>query len=131
MPGPNAQKPGDIVKAFNGKTIEIDNTDAEGRLILADAIAYVIDQYKPDRLVDVATLTGGVVIALGHYAAGLMTNNEALNGALQRASDETGERVWRLPLWDDFSRAHQGHPRRSQQHRPGASGVGRSSAAVS
>lgn len=108
MLGPNAQKPGDIVKAFNGTTIEIDNTDAEGRLILCDAMAYIIQEDKPDRLVDVATLTGGAVVALGHYAAGLMTNNEALNAAIQRASDETGERVWRLPIWEDYERLIKG-----------------------
>lgn len=108
MLGPNAQKPGDIVKAFNGKTIEIDNTDAEGRLILCDAMAYIIQEDKPDRVVDIATLTGGAIVALGHYAAGLMTNNEALNAALQRASDETGERVWRLPIWDDYEQLIKG-----------------------
>jgi leucyl aminopeptidase len=108
MPSGNSLKPSDIVKAYNGKTIEVDNTDAEGRLILCDALAYAVAQFKPDRIVDVATLTGGAVVALGHYAAGLMTNNEALCAALQRASDDTGERVWRLPLWEDYDRLIKG-----------------------
>src|SRR5690606_15555242 len=108
IPSGNSLKPSDIVKAYNGKTIEVDNTDAEGRLILCDALAYAVAQFKPDRIVDVATLTGGAVVALGHYAAGLMTNNEALCAALQRASDDTGERVWRLPLWEDYDRLIKG-----------------------
>src|SRR5690606_6127284 len=104
----NAQRPGDIVTAYNGKTIEVDNTDAEGRLILADTLAYILDKHKPDAVVDAATLTGGCVVALGHYAAGLMTTSEALNAAIQRASDETGERVWRLPLWEDYEKLFKG-----------------------
>jgi len=104
MPGGNAQKPGDIVKAYNGKTVQVDNTDAEGRLVLADALAYAVDKFKPDRLVDIATLTGAVVVALGHHAAALLTDHEALYAALQRASDETGERVWRFPMWSDYDK---------------------------
>jgi leucyl aminopeptidase len=104
MPGPNAQKPGDIVKAYNGKTIQVDNTDAEGRLLLADALAYAVEKFKPERIVDIATLTGGVLVALGNVAAGIMATNEALYAALQLASDETGERIWRLPLWSDYDK---------------------------
>lgn len=108
MPGAAAQKPGDVVRAYNGKTIEVHDTDAEGRLVLADAIAYTMEQYKPKRLVDVATLTGACVTALGHYAAGLMTNDDSLGAELQRASEESGERVWRLPLWDDYNKLIEG-----------------------
>jgi leucyl aminopeptidase len=104
MPGANAQKPGDIVKAYNGKTIQVDNTDAEGRLLLADALSYAVDKFKPERMIDIATLTGGVLVALGNFAAGVMSNNESLVAALQRASDETGERIWRLPLWSDYDK---------------------------
>jgi leucyl aminopeptidase len=102
MTGSAAQKPGDIVRAFNGKTIEVHNTDAEGRLALADAMAYVADKYKPAAMVDLATLTGACVVALGHYAAAVMTPDDALFAELQTASDASGERIWRLPLWDDY-----------------------------
>lgn len=108
MPDADAQRPGDIVKAYNGKTIEIHNTDAEGRLILADALAYVVDKYKPEAVVDLATLTGAVVVALGHYAAGLCSNDDALAEALVRAGEATGERVWRLPLWKEYAKLIEG-----------------------
>ncbi|MBI4559160.1 MAG: leucyl aminopeptidase [Candidatus Hydrogenedentes bacterium] len=108
MPGANAQRPGDIVRAYNGKTIEVHNTDAEGRLILADALAYAVDKYHPDQIVDLATLTGACVVALGHYAAGLLSTNDGLASCLQRAGDETGERVWRLPLWKDYAKLIEG-----------------------
>ena len=104
----SSQKPGDVVRAYNGKTIEIHNTDAEGRLILADTLAYAIDRFKPDRVVDVATLTGACIVSLGHHAAGLMANDDALAGALTRAGEKTGERVWRLPLWDDYAKLIEG-----------------------
>jgi leucyl aminopeptidase len=103
MPGGSAQRPGDIVKAYNGKTIEILNTDAEGRLILADALAYVVDKYKPAGMLDFATLTGAVLIALGHKASGLMGNNDDLINEVKGASDKTGERVWQLPLWEEYT----------------------------
>lgn len=102
MPGPGAQNPGDIVRAYNGVSIEVHNTDAEGRLILADAMAYTAKNFKPDAMLDVATLTGAAIIALGHYAAAVTTNNDALYAGLEAASRETGERIWRLPLWDDY-----------------------------
>ncbi len=108
MPGSNAQVPGDIVKAYNGKTIEVHNTDAEGRLILADALAYTVDKYKPDAMVDAATLTGAVIVALGHYAAGVLSNNDDLSTGLQRAADSTGERIWPLPMWDDYAELIKG-----------------------
>ncbi len=103
MSGGSAQRPGDIVRAYNGKTIEILNTDAEGRLILADALAYVVDQHKPAAILDFATLTGAVLIALGHRASGIMGNNDDLLAEVQRASEATGERVWELPMWEEYS----------------------------
>lgn len=101
LPSATAYRPGDIVKAFNGKTIEIVNTDAEGRLVLADAVAYAVKQGARE-LVDVATLTGGVVVALGTGGAGIMGNDEALIQQLREAGDRAGERLWPLPLWEDF-----------------------------
>lgn len=103
MPSGNSVRPGDIVKAYNGKSIEIQNTDAEGRLILADAMAYVADKYKPDTIVDLATLTGACVVALGHNAAGLFSNSEDLTQQLMAASERTGERIWPMPLWDEHT----------------------------
>jgi len=108
MVGPEAMRPGDIVRAYNGKTIETKNTDAEGRLILADALSYTAHEYKPRYMVDAATLTGGCIVALGNCAAAVMSNNDDLISGLQRASDATGERIWRLPLWDDYSEMIKG-----------------------
>ncbi len=98
----NAYKPGDILKSYKGLTIEIDNTDAEGRLALADALAYAVEKANPDAMVDLATLTGACVIALGHHATGLMTTSDDLADVITKAGEKTGERVWRLPLWDEF-----------------------------
>ncbi|XP_014661551.1 PREDICTED: cytosol aminopeptidase-like isoform X2 [Priapulus caudatus] len=103
MPGRNASRPGDVVTAMNGKTIQIDNTDAEGRLVLADALCYA-DTLKPVAIVDMATLTGAMRIALGGAAAGVFTNSTALWGILHKAGTETGDRVWRMPLWDFYSK---------------------------
>jgi leucyl aminopeptidase len=108
MTGASAQRPGDIVKAYNGTSIEVLNTDAEGRLLLADALSYTIKKYHPDAIVDLATLTGACVVALGHYAAGMMGNNDELMESLRAAGEETGERVWPLPLWDDYDRLIDG-----------------------
>lgn len=108
MPDGRAQTPGDIVRAYNGKTIEVQNTDAEGRLILADAMAYSIDAYKPDCMVDIATLTGAVVIALGDIAAAVLGNDDGLVNGLIGAGEKTGERVWRLPLWKDYEKLMEG-----------------------
>lgn len=94
-------KPGDILRTLSGKTIEILNTDAEGRLILADALAYA-RRYKPSAAIDLATLTGACIIALGHHASGMMGNDEELAALVRRAGEESGERVWSLPLWDDY-----------------------------
>ena len=101
MPGANAFKPGDVLRAANGKTIEIDNTDAEGRLVLADALCYA-QRYNPSAIIDMATLTGAVIIALGQHAAGMMTNHAGLAAKVASAGEITGERVWELPLWPEF-----------------------------
>lgn len=95
-------KPGDVIDSYSGKTIEVIDTDAEGRLILADGLSYAMRNYKPDVLIDVATLTGSVVQALGYVAGGLFTANDRLAAELTAAADQTGERLWRLPLWDEY-----------------------------
>ena len=102
MPGGKAQRPGDIVKAYNGKTIEVLNTDAEGRLVLADVLSYVDKNYKPSAIIDFATLTGAVLIALGDRASGIMGNNDKLIEDVKNSSSITGERVWQLPLWPEY-----------------------------
>ena len=101
MPSGTAQKPGDIVHSFQGKTIEIMNTDAEGRLILADAVAYA-QTLGITRIIDVATLTGSVVVALGHEASGYISNNDDFAEALDKASYDSGERCWRLPIYSEY-----------------------------
>ncbi len=101
LPSGTAVKPGDIVRGMLGKSIEIINTDAEGRLILCDALAYA-RKYKPACVIDAATLTGSVVIALGHHATGLMGNDDPLVEEVRRAGDLGGERCWPLPLWDEY-----------------------------
>jgi leucyl aminopeptidase len=103
LSGGSAYKPGDILRSYSGKTIEVHNCDAEGRLILADALSYVAQNYKPAAIIDMATLTGAVVIALGHYGAGLLATDDELAGRLQAASARTGERLWRLPLWEEMN----------------------------
>jgi leucyl aminopeptidase len=100
--GPEAYKPGDVYQSYLGKTVEISNTDAEGRLVLADAIAYTQEHLKPTRIIDFATLTGGMVVALGEEITGFFSNNEKLAKALQEAGEETYERVWRLPLLPEY-----------------------------
>jgi leucyl aminopeptidase len=97
-----AYRPNDIVRALNGKTIEIISADAEGRLVLCDALVYAQKNYQPKAIIDLATLTGGVVVALGSIRAGLMANNDALADALTASGDRTHERLWRLPLDDDY-----------------------------
>ncbi len=98
MPGPQAQRPGDIVKSMSGQTIEVINTDAEGRLVLADLLWYVQDKFKPKFIVDLATLTGAILVALGQEHAGLFTNDDELGERLISAGKATGEKLWRLPL---------------------------------
>ncbi len=102
MPSGKAGRPGDIYTAHDGQTIEVLNTDAEGRLVLADALSYA-KTYKPDAVIDIATLTGAVVMALGHYASGIMGNDSKLIEGFQKASDKTGERTWELPLYDEYA----------------------------
>ncbi len=101
MPGGAATKPGDIVTSMSGQTIEILNTDAEGRLILADALSYA-ERFEPQAVVDIATLTGACVVALGHVCSGLFANKDDLAEELQAAGAESRDRVWRLPLWEDY-----------------------------
>jgi len=103
LPGGLATKPGDVIRSYSGKTVEILNTDAEGRLILADALAYVAKNYNPDYIIDFATLTGACVVALGQHATGLMGNNRKLIERIKKASVKTGEKVWELPLWKEYS----------------------------
>jgi leucyl aminopeptidase len=104
MPNGRATKPGDIVKSMSGQTIEVLNTDAEGRLILCDALTYA-ERYEPAAVVDIATLTGAMVIALGHIATGMFSNSDSLARALLNAGEESFDRSWQLPLWDDY---HEG-----------------------
>jgi leucyl aminopeptidase len=101
MLGGSAMKPGDIITHLNGKTSEVDNTDAEGRLILADALSYA-SRYKPDLVIDLATLTGACVVALGSVASGMMGNAQSRMDQLKEAGDRTFERVWQLPLFEEY-----------------------------
>ena len=102
MPGGSAYKPGDILKSYSGKTIEVINTDAEGRLILADALSYAL-KYKPQAIIDIATLTGACVVALGEDVIGMLGTDEKMKEEINKASKATGEWVWELPLWDMYS----------------------------
>jgi leucyl aminopeptidase len=104
MPDGAAQRPGDIVTAMSGKTIEVINTDAEGRLVLADAVHYTEGRFKPRIIVDLATLTGAIVVSLGHLIAGLFATDDDLANALVAAGEATGERVWRMPLGADYDK---------------------------
>ncbi len=102
MPGGKAQKPGDVVKTLSGKTVEIISTDAEGRLILADALYYAVKTFKPESIIDLATLTGACVVALGSEASGIMGTEDDLIDRLVKAGEQSGDRLWKLPLWDDY-----------------------------
>ncbi|HEY1258144.1 MAG TPA: leucyl aminopeptidase, partial [Stellaceae bacterium] len=104
MPSGTAQRPGDIVTSMSGQTIEILNTDAEGRLVLADALWYCQDRFKPRLMIDLATLTGAIIVALGHHRAGLFANNDELAERLIEAGKAVGEEIWRLPLADSYDR---------------------------
>ena len=103
MPDGNASKPSDVVTSMSGQTIEILNTDAEGRLILCDALTYSA-RFEPNVVIDIATLTGACVVALGEHASGLLSNNDELAEALLNAGQRSGDRAWRLPLWDDYQK---------------------------
>ena len=102
LPGGKAQRPGDVVHSFSGKTIEVINTDAEGRLILADALSYAKQEFSPRCMVDIATLTGACIVALGHLRAGLFSNNNEFCSEVVEAADQGGERLWRLPLDSEY-----------------------------
>ena len=104
MPDGAAQRPGDIVTAMSGTTIEIINTDAEGRLVLADALHYTVDRFKPQFVVNLATLTGAILVALGTARAGLFCNDDDLAGQLFEAGEATGDKVWRMPLGDAYDK---------------------------
>jgi leucyl aminopeptidase len=104
MPDGNAQRPGDIVKSYSGKTIEILNTDAEGRLVLADALTYTEKKYKPKFIVDLATLTGAIIVSLGSEYAGLFSNDDKISNQLSKAGEKVGEKVWRMPLNDNYDK---------------------------
>jgi leucyl aminopeptidase len=104
MPDGNAQRPGDIVKTMNGQTIEIINTDAEGRLVLADVLHYVNTRHKPRCMIDLATLTGAIIVALGQEYAGMFSNDDRLCDRLAKAGQATGERVWRMPLGPEYDK---------------------------
>ena len=108
LPSGTAQKPGDVVTSYAGKTIEILNTDAEGRLVLADALGFAA-KYGPKAVIDLATLTGAVVTALGHFAAGLLGTDDNLIEKIKLAADKTHERVWQLPMWEDYDEGIKSH----------------------
>jgi leucyl aminopeptidase len=102
MPSGKAQRPGDVVVASSGHSIEVINTDAEGRLVLADAVTYAINKFKPKRLIDLATLTGAVIVSLGPQRAGLFSNNDELANNIFNSGEKTGEKVWRLPVGEEY-----------------------------
>lgn len=101
LPGGNASKPGDVVRSMSGKTVEIINTDAEGRLVLCDALHHALS-FRPSAVIDIATLTGACEVALGNLATGMMGTDEGLRKALRKAGEATGERLWELPLWEEY-----------------------------
>ncbi|HEX4938937.1 MAG TPA: leucyl aminopeptidase, partial [Candidatus Kapabacteria bacterium] len=100
-PGGKASRPGDIVTTMSGQTVEILNTDAEGRLVLCDALTY-IERYEPASVVDIATLTGAIIVSLGAHATGMFSNNDGVVEQLKQAADYTQDRVWHLPIWEDY-----------------------------
>jgi leucyl aminopeptidase len=104
MPDGNAQRPGDIVKSYSGKTIEILNTDAEGRLVLADALTYTEKKFKPKFIIDLATLTGAIIVSLGSEYAGLFSNDDKISKQLSIAGEKVGEKVWRMPLNENYDK---------------------------
>ena len=104
MPGGNAQRPGDIVKSYSGKTIEVLNTDAEGRLVLADALTFTEEKFKPSLIIDLATLTGAIIVSLGSEYAGLFSNNDKLSKQLYEAGEKVEEKVWRMPLHKNYDK---------------------------
>src|SRR5690606_368324 len=105
MPDANAQRPGDIVTSMSGQTVEVLNTDAEGRLVLCDLLHYSQQRWSPRLMIDLATLTGAIIVALGHHYAGLFSNDDALAAALTAAGEASGDRVWRMPLGAEYDKA--------------------------
>ncbi len=124
MPGGNAQNPGDIVTAMNGTTIEVLNTDAEGRLVLADALTYAARRIQPDRIYDLATLTGACIHALGHLCCAVLGNDEKLQQEVREAGEAVGERGWPLPLWKDYRDLTKGRYADLQNIYPAGQGAG-------
>ena len=100
--GPKSYKPGDVYVGYSGKTVEISNSDAEGRLILADALSYTVDKIKPQRIIDLATLTGAISVALGDSVAGLFSNDKDLAKNLKHSAENTGELIWEMPLFKEY-----------------------------
>ena len=117
MPSGAATRPGDIVRAHSGQTVEILNTDAEGRLVLADLISYAQERFKPRLMIDLATLTGAIMVALGKEYAGLFVNDDKLADDLLEASAETGEKLWRMPLDKAYDKMLESQELRHQEHR--------------
>ena len=109
MPDGNASRPGDVVRSMSGQTVEIINTDAEGRLVLADVLTYAIKRHKPGKIVDLATLTGAIIVSLGKEHAGMFSNDDSLAGAISAAGAETGEKVWRMPLGKEYDALLKSH----------------------
>ena len=105
MPDGNAQKVGDIVKSMSGKTVEIIDTDAEGRLVLGDILYYAQTTYKPEYMIDMATLTGAIMVALGLERAGIFTNNETLGNAIKKSGDKSGDKCWVMPMGEEYADA--------------------------
>jgi len=101
LPSGSAYRPGDILDSLSGRTVEVISTDAEGRLILADALAYS-QRFKPKAIIDLATLTGACIVALGQNVTGMMGNDDQLKARVRKAADRTGEKVWELPLWEEY-----------------------------
>ena len=104
MPDGNAQRPGDVVKSMSGQTVEVINTDAEGRLILCDAMWYAQEKFKPQAMVELSTLTGAIIVALGHERAGMFSNNTQLSNRLRAAGAGLGEKLWRMPLGPKYDK---------------------------
>ncbi len=109
MPDGNAQRPGDVVTSMSGQTIEVINTDAEGRLVLADVLTYVQQEYKPEAIIDLATLTGAILVALGKEYAGLFSNNDALSEQITSAGRKVSEKSWRMPMEDAYDKMLKSH----------------------
>jgi leucyl aminopeptidase len=105
MPSGNAQRPGDVVRSMKGDTVEVINTDAEGRLVLGDVLWYAQERFKPRAMIDLATLTGAIIVALGHEKAGVFANDDALADAFIRAASAEGEGAWRMPLEPAYEKA--------------------------